>query len=72
MKPCKFEILEIKKGINYLNKLNAHNHTQGIILRNGKVITKETSKGTKKMLQKIKKTKIPNGMLIKFPKKNKI
>ena len=69
LKPGKFEILEIKKGINYLNKLNAHNHTQGIILRNGKVITKETSKGTKKMLQRIKKTKIPNGMLIKFPKK---
>ena len=69
LKPSKFEILEIKKGIKYLNKLNAHNHTQGIILRNGKVITKETSKGTKKMLQIIKKTKIPIGMLIKFPKK---
>ena len=69
LKPRKFEILEIKKGIKYLNKLNAHNHTQGIILRNGKVITKETSKGTKKMLQIIKKTKIPIGMLIKFPKK---
>jgi len=69
LKPSKFEILEIKKGIKYLNKLNAHNHTQGIILRNGKVITKETAKGTKKMLQIIKKTKIPIGMLIKFPKK---
>jgi len=69
LKPSKFEILEIKKGIKYLNKLNAHNHTQGIILRNGKVITKETTKGTKKMLQIIKKTKIPIGMLIKFPKK---
>jgi len=69
LKPGKFEILEIKKGIKYLNKLNAHNHTQGIILRNGKVITKETAKGTKKMLQIIKKTKIPIGMLIKFPKK---
>ncbi len=69
LKPSKFEILEIKKGINYLNKLNAYNHTQGIILRNGKVITKETSKGTKKMLQTIKKTKNLVGMLIKFPKK---
>jgi len=69
LKPSKFEILEIKKGINYLNKLNAYNHTQGIILRNGKVIAKETSKGTKKMLQTIKKAKIPDGFLIKFPKK---
>ncbi len=69
LKPNKFEILDIKKGINYLNKLNAHNHTQGIVLRGNKVIAKETSKGTKKMLQLIKKTKIPEGMLIKFPKK---
>jgi len=69
LKPSKFEILEIKKGINYLNKLNAHNHTQGIILRNGNVVAKETSKGTKKMLQTLRKTKTSNGMLIKFPKK---
>ena len=67
--PNKFEVLEIKKGINYLYKLNAYNHTQGIILRNYKIIKKETSEGTKKMLQKVKKTKIPEGMLIKFPKK---
>ena len=69
LKPNKFEILGIKKGVNFLNKLNAYNHTQGIILRGNKVIAKETSKGTKKMLQLIKKTKIPEGMLIKFPKK---
>ena len=69
LKPSKLEVLDIKEGINYLNKLNAYNHTQGIILRNSKVITEETSKGTKKMLQTIHKTKIPDGMLIKFPKK---
>ena len=69
LKPSKLDILDIKKGISYLNKLNAHNHTQGIVLRNGKVIAKETSKGTQKMLQKIKKNKIDAGMLIKFPKK---
>ena len=69
LKPNKLEILEIKKGINHLNKLNAHNHTQGIILRNGIVVAKETSRGTKKMLQTLRKTKISNGMLIKFPKK---
>ena len=69
IKPSKFEFLDIKKGINYLNKLNAHDHTQGIIFRNGTVVAKETSRGTKKMLQRIKKTKTNNGILIKFPKK---
>ena len=69
LKPSKFETLDIKKGINYLNKLNAHNHVQGIVLRNSKVIAKETSKGTKKMLQTINKLKITGGILIKFPKK---
>ena len=69
MKPNKLEIVEIKKGINYLNKLNAHNHTQGLILRNGNVVAKETSKGTKNMLLTLKNTKNFRGILIKFPKK---
>ena len=69
IKPSKFEFLDIKKGINYLNKLNAHDHTQGIIFRNGTVVAKETSRGTKKMLQTLRKTKVSNGILIKFPKK---
>ena len=69
IKPNKFENLEIKNGINYLNKLNAHNHTQGIVLRKNKVIAKETSSGTKKMLKLIKKTNVLSGMLIKHPKK---
>ncbi len=67
--PNKFEFLDIKKGINYLNKLNAHDHTQGIIFRNGRVVAKETSRGTKKMIQTLRKTKNFNGILIKFPKK---
>ena len=54
---------------SYLNKLNAHNHTQAIIFRNGNVVAKETSKGTKKMLQILKKTKKFRGILIKYPKK---
>ena len=69
LRPSKFESLDIKKGINYLNKLNAHNHTQGIILRNSNIVAKETPKGTKKMLQTLRKTKISSGILIKFPKK---
>ena len=57
LKPSIFETIDIKKGINYINKLNAYNHTQGIILRNSNV------------LQTLKKTKKFNGILIKFPKK---
>ena len=67
--PSKFEILEIKKGVNYLNSLNSYNYTQGLIIRNNKVIAKETSKGTKKMLHAITKKNNTGGMLIKFPKK---
>ena len=69
IKPDRFEKLDIKNGIDFLNKLNAHNHTQAIVLRKSKVIAQETSKGTQRMLQGVKKNKISQGMLIKFPKK---
>ena len=69
VKPSNSEILDIKKGINYLNKLNAHNHTQGIVIRKGIIIAKETYSGTQSMLKKLIKSRNPNGILIKFPKK---
>ena len=69
LKPSRLENIDINKGINYLNKLNAYNHTQGIIIRKGVVVGKETSKGTKKMIQKLKKVKNINSIMIKFPKK---
>ena len=69
IKPAKFELNEIKKGIISLNKLNAHNHVQGLVIRNNNIIAQETSKGTKKMIQSIKKIKNFKGILIKFPKK---
>ena len=69
IKPDRFEKLDIKNGIDFLNKLNAHNHTQAIVLRKSNVIAQETSKGTQRMLQGVKKNKISQGMLIKFPKK---
>ena len=40
-----------------------------MIVRNGKIISKETSKGTKKMIQSVKRDKNNPGILIKFPKK---
>ena len=69
IKPSKKELIEIKKGINSLNKLNAYNHTQALIIRNNSIIAKENSKGTKKMIQSITKVKNNKGVLIKFPKK---
>ena len=69
VKPSNSEILDIKKGINYLNKLNAHNHTQGIVIRKGIIIAKETYSGTQNMLKKLIKARNPDGILIKFPKK---
>ena len=69
IKPSRLEKLEIKKGINYLNKFNAHNHTQGLVIEKGLLIAKETYSGTQKMLQNLKKIKNLNGILIKFPKK---
>ena len=68
-KPDKFELVNIKKGINSLKKLNAHNHTQALVIRNNTIIAKETSKGTKRMLQTIKKIKKHRAILIKFPKR---
>ena len=68
-KPNKLDLISIKKGIRSLNSFNAHNHVQGLVIRNNVVIKKETSKGTKKMIQSINKSKKLGGILIKFPKK---
>jgi DUF1009 family protein len=69
IKPNKKELMEIKKGISTLNKLNAYDHTQALVVRNKYIIAKENSGGTKKMLQSINKAKNSQGILIKFPKK---
>ena len=69
IKPNNKDLINIRKGIKSLNNLNSHDHVQGLIVRNNKVIKKETSKGTKKMLQSISRTKKPEGILIKFPKR---
>ena len=69
IKPDKDDQNDIKKGIVSLNKLSFHNHVQGLIVRNNKVVAKESSKGTKKMIQSVKNIKKITGILIKFPKK---
>ena len=67
--PNELDLINIKKGIKSLNNLNAHNHVQGLVVRDKAVIIKETSMGTKKMLLSIKSYKKHSGILIKFPKK---
>ena len=58
LKPNREDLISIKRGIHSLNKLNVHNHVQGLVVRNTNIIARETSKGTKKMLQSIKSQKI--------------
>ncbi len=60
---------DIKIGAKYLNKINEYNHVQSLVVRNKKIIIKETKKGTKKMILAVKKLKKNYGILIKFPKK---
>ena len=69
LKPDRNDLSNIKKGTKFLSKINSYNHVQGLVIRNSNIIAIENSKGTKKMLLQIKKTKNHQGILIKFPKK---
>ena len=61
---------DIKKAISTLNKLNKYSSSQGLVIRDGSIKAIESNFGTEKMLKKIKKkNKLPNGILVKFPKK---
>ena len=68
IKPTLIEREEIIKGIKTLTKINSYNHTQAVIIRDNKVISRETRKGTKEMIKSIPKSKIKKGILIKLPK----
>jgi len=68
LKPNKNDLVVIRKAIKSLNNSNAYDHVQAAIVGNN-IVLKETSKGTKKLIQSIKKKKINSGILIKFPKK---
>ena len=70
IKPTLFEKVEIIKGIKTLKKINSYNHTQAVIIRDNKVISKETRKGTEEMIKSIPKSKIKKGILIKLAKAN--
>jgi DUF1009 family protein len=69
IKPNHEDIVDIKKAILTLNKLNSYNFSQGTIVKNSKVIAIENTGGTQKMLQKIKTSKKKlSGVLVKHPK----
>jgi len=68
IKPNLLEKEEIAKGIRTLKKINSYNHTQAVIIRDNKIISRETRKGTKEMIKSVSKSKIKKGILIKLPK----
>ena len=70
VKPNIKDQLDIKKAIQLLNNLRQYNYSQGVVVRNKKVVSIEGKGGTKKLLEKSKSKKFRNhGVLVKFPKK---
>ena len=67
IKPNKQDIISIKKGLSYFNKINNLDHIQALVVKDGKIVAKEGIEGTKKMLSKLKI--ITDGILIKLPKR---
>jgi len=70
IKPNNQDQLDIKKAIKTLNNLRQYNFSQGVVVRNKKVVSIEGKGGTKKMLERSRSKKFRNhGVLVKFPKK---
>ena len=70
IKPNKKDQLDIKKAIKTLNNLKQYNYSQGVVVRNKRLVSIEGKGGTKKLLEKSKSKKFRNhGVLVKFPKK---
>ena len=70
IKPNKQDLLDIKKAIKTLNNLRQYNFSQGVVVRNEKIVSIEGKGGTAKMLKNSKSKKFRNhGVLVKFPKK---
>ena len=70
IKPNNKDQLDIRKAIKTLNNLKQYDYSQGIVVRNKKVVSIEGRGGTKKLLKKSKSKKFRNqGVLVKLPKK---
>ena len=52
-KPNNQDQLDIKKAIKILNNLRQYNFSQGVVVRNKKVVSIEGKGGTKKCLKKV-------------------
>jgi DUF1009 family protein len=73
IKPNKDDQLDISKAIKILNGLRQYNFSQGVVVRDNKIVAIEGKGGTQKMLKKNRCKKLKNcGVLVKFPKKNRI
>ena len=69
-KPNYTDKIDIKIAINTLNKINEYNFSQGVIVRNNRIVQIEGKGGTEKMLKNCKPLKnLKKGVLVKFPKK---
>ena len=69
IKPNKQDKIDIKKAIAKLNNLGEYNFSQGVVVRNKKIIAIEGKAGTHKMLSKCQSNFRNNGVLVKFHKK---
>ena len=70
IKPNNKDQSDIHKAIKTLNNLKHYDYSQGVVVRNKKVVFIEEKGGTKKLLQKSESKKFRNqGVLVKFPKK---
>ena len=70
IKPNNEDKIDITKAITTLRRLGKYNFSQGVVVRNEKVIAIEGRDGTQKMLKRCKIKKFINkGVLVKFPKK---
>ncbi len=70
IKPNNKDQFDIKKAIKTLNSLKQYSYSQGVVVRNKKIVFIEGKGGTKKLLEKSKNKKFQNdGVLVKFPKK---
>ena len=70
IKPNSEDNIDIKKAVKTLNRLGKYNFSQGVVVRNQKVVAIEGEGGTQKMLKRCKSKKFrKKGVLVKFPKK---
>ena len=69
-KPNNVDKIDIKKAIIILNRLGKYTFSQGVVVRDKKIVAVEGKGGTQKMLKMCKKKRYRSkGVLVKFPKK---